>query len=345
VRAREVAKVIGVGAAVAAVVLATAFGAGLLLSSPTDASAAPQAPAYDTDELDAQPIEDDGSVEAPSGGESKTVVVDVSHGNDVGENDLQPFVDALVEAGHDVRFHSGGQSSGIGARRGSSQFNETLRGADALVVVSPGTAYTEDEIDGVAAFEDAGGRVLLAADPPTTSSSQESSPLPGLGSSSASSAAGQPANLGAHFDVTFGAGYLYDVADNANNFQRVYASGEGGMADGVEEAVLLAATPLETGPDASAVLSADASLSVTRDVDTYTVAARNGNVLALGDTDLLSEGVATDGDNDAFASTVAAFLVDGDKEPGEPSNGEDDSGGGQQPSTTASTAVVRTGTA
>lgn len=340
---REVAKAVGVVAAVAAVVLATAFAGGVLLSSPTDTSAAPDAPAYDTNELVAQPIEDDGSVEAPSDGESKTVVVDLSHGNDVGENDLQPFADALVEAGHDVRFYSGGQSSGIGASRGPSQFNETLRGADALVVVSPATAYTDDEIEGVAAFEEAGGRVLLAADPPTTGSSQESSPLPGLGSTSASSAAGQPANLAAHFDVTFGAGYLYDVADNANNFQRVYASGQGGVADGVEQAVLLAATPLETGPDASAVLSADGSLSTTRDAGTYTVAARNDNVLALGDTDVLTAGVVADGDNDALASNVAAFLVGGDKEPGEPSNGEDDSEGGQQPPTTASAAAVLTG--
>ncbi|MFB6269475.1 MAG: DUF4350 domain-containing protein [Halobacterium sp.] len=338
-RARDLARAVGVVAVVAAVVVAAAFAGGLVLSSPTDASAAPDAQAYDANELAAGAIEDDGSVSAPSGGESKTVVFDLSHGNDVSENDVQPFVDALVAAGHDVRFYSGSQSSGFGQAQGGSPFNETLRGADALVVVSPATSYTDDEIAGVAAFADAGGRVLLAADPPTTGSTEQSVSLPGLTSGSSPSAAGQPADLAARFDVTFGAGYLYDMTENANNFQRVYAGGDGGVADGVAEAVLLDATPLRVGPNASAVLSTDASLSSTRKSGTYAVAARNGNVLALGDTDVLTEGVVTDGDNDVLASNVAAFLVSGEKEPGAPSDGSG-SGGGQQPPSNSSFGVV-----
>lgn len=339
-RVRDVARAVAVVATVAAVVVAAAFGGGLLLSSPTDASSAPDAPAYDASELAAEPVADGGSVMAPAGNESKTVVFDLSHGNDVSENDVQPFVDALVAAGHDVRFYSGSQSSFGGPSQGAA-FNETLRSADALVVVSPATVYTDEQVDGVAAFADAGGRVLLAADPPTRRSTQQAVSLPGLSGGASSSAAGQPANLAARFDVTFGAGYLYDLAENANNFQRVYAGGDGGVADGVAEAVLLEATPLEVGPDASAVLSANASLSTTRKSGTYAVAARSGNVLAVGDTDVLVEGVVTDGDNDAFASNLAAFLVSGDKESGAPSNGGGaGGGGGQQPPANGSFAAV-----
>lgn len=335
-RARDLAKGVGVVAAVAAVVVAAVFAGGVLSSSPTDAAASVDAPAYDTNELRTDAVEDDGSVSAPSGDEAKTVVVDVSHGNDVSENDLQPFVDALVDAGHDVRFYSGGQSSVVGPTQGESPFNETLRSADALVVASPATAYTDAQIDGVEAFADAGGRVLLAADPPGTTATTQTVSIPGLTSGTTASAAGQPANLAARFDVTFGAGYLYDLAENANHFQRVYAGGDGGVADGVSEAVLLDATPLQTGPDASPVLSAaDVSLSTTRESGEYAVAARNGNVLALGDTDVLTEGVVTDGDNDVLASNVAAFLVTGDKEPGAPSSGQGGAGGQQPPTTTA----------
>jgi len=302
-----------------------------LLSSSTDASTAPEAPAYDTNELRATPIADDGSVTAPSDGEAKTVVVDVSHGNALGENDLQPFVDALVAAGHEVRFYAGGQSGVVRPTQGGSPFNETLRSADALVVASPGTAYTDDQIAGVAAFADAGGRVLLAADPPTTGGAQQTVSIPGLTGGSSASAAGQPATLAARFDVTFGAGYLYDMAENANNFQRVYAGGDVGVAEGVEAAVLLEATPLRTGPDATPVLTAESvSLSTTRESGTFAVAARNGNVLAVGDTDVLTAGVVTDGDNDVLVSNVAAFLVGGEKEPGEPSTGNSS---GPQPST------------
>lgn len=340
-RARDVARSVGVVAVVAAVVVAAAFAGGLLLSSPTDASASPDAPAFDANELDTATVEDDGSVTAPSDGESKTVVFDVSHANALAENDVQPVVDALVAAGHEVRFYAGGQSSVARPGQAGSPFNETLRGADALVVASPGTAYTDDQIAGVAAFADAGGRVLLAADPPTTGGTQQTVSIPGLTGGSSASAAGQPANLAARFDVTFGAGYLYDMADNANNFQRVYAGGDGGVAAGVENAVLLDATPLRTGPDATPVLTAeDVSLSTIRESGTYAVAARNGNVLALGDTDVLTEGVATDGDNDALVSNVAAFLVSGEKEPGAPSSGAGNSSMPGRPSALGATAAV-----
>ncbi|MGB9963629.1 DUF4350 domain-containing protein [Halobacterium hubeiense] len=324
-RPREVARAVGVVAVVAAVVVAAAFAGGLLLGSPTG-SAAPDAPAYDANELVTEPVEEGGSVSAPAGDESKTVVVDVSHGNAVSENSIQPLVDALVAAGHEVRLYGGGSAS-IGAQPGAA-FNETLRSADALVVASPGTAYTGNEVAGVEAFADAGGRVLLAAEPPTTGGTTSTISLPGLTSSASTSVAGQPANLAAAFGMSFGNGYLYDMAENANNFQSVYAGGEGGVADGVDEAVLTDATPVTTGGDASAVLTAsEVSLSSTRDEGSYSVAARNGNVLAVGDTDFLTSGTATEGDNDALASNVAAFLVSGDKRAGAPAAPSGSAGG------------------
>ncbi|MCG1002481.1 MULTISPECIES: DUF4350 domain-containing protein [Halobacterium] len=325
-RPREVARAVGVVAVVAAVVVAATFAGGLLLGSPTH-SAAPDAPAYDTNELVAQPIEEGGSVTAPSGDESKTVVIDVSHGNGVSENSLQPFVDALVAAGHEVQMYGGGSTSTIGAEPGAA-FNDTLRSADALVVASPATTYSSNEIAGVEAFADAGGRVLLAAEPPTTTSATSTVSIPGLTSGSTVSASGQPTNLAATFGVSFGSGYLYDMAENANNFQSVYAGGDSGVADGVEDAVLTDATPVTTGGDASPVLSASGvSLSSTREEASYTVAARNGNVLAVGDTDFLTSGTATEGDNDVLSSNIAAFLVSGDKEAGAPASPSGSAGG------------------
>ena len=142
------------------------------------------------------------------------------------------------------------------------------------------------------------------------------------------SASGQPTNLAASFGVSFGDGYLYDMAENANNFQSVYAGGDSGVGDGVGDAILTDATPVTTGGDASPVLTASGvSLSSTRDEGSYTVAARNGNVIAVGDTDFLTSGAATEGDNDVLASNVAAFLVEGDKEAGAPAAPAGSSGG------------------
>ena len=157
-RTRDVARGIGIVAVAAIVVLAATVAGGLLLSSPTNVGEAPTPDAYDTGSLDASPIASDGDVTAPDG-ESKTVVVDVSHGNDVSEDAIQPFVDALVESGHEVRFYGGASNTGIGApTQSGSPFNETLRSADALVVVSPAATYDDDEAAGVEAFADAGGR-------------------------------------------------------------------------------------------------------------------------------------------------------------------------------------------
>jgi hypothetical protein len=340
-RGRDLARSAGVVAVVAAVVVAAAFAGGMLLDSGTQSSA-PDAPAYDTEALQTDPVEHSGSVSAPAGAESKTVVVDVSHGNGVSENDLQPFVDALVAAGHEVQLFGGGSTSGLTSDPAAA-FNETLRGADALVAASPATAYTPNEVNGVEAFADAGGRVLLAAEPPTTGGTTSTVSVPGLSSGSTLSAAGQPTNLAAVFGVTFGDGYLYDMAENANSFQAVYASGDDGVADGVADAIMYDATPVTVGGDATAVLTAgEVSLSSTRVEGSYAVAARNGNVLAVGDTDFLTSGAATAGDNDALASNVAAFLVSGEKEPGAPEGGQAGNGQGTpiQPSLTAMVAVA-----
>jgi len=325
VNPRDIARGVGVLVVAAAVVLAGAYGAGLALSSPTDTAPAPDAPAYDTSELVAEPVDDSGSVTAPSAGEAKTVVVDVSHGNAVGENSLQPLVDALVAAGHDVRFFAGSTgNTGFGSQSVSA-FNTTLDDADALVAASPATAYSAEDVARVREFADAGGRVLLAADPPSTASTSTTVSVPGLTGGSSASASGQPANLAAEFGVSFGSGYLYDMSENANNFQRVYASGDGGLADGVDRAVFHAATPLTTDDAATPVLTAEVSNSATRDAGTYVVAARNGNVLAVGDTDFLTPDAASAADTDAFASNVAAYLVTGEKTE---STGQPGSGGG-----------------
>ena len=53
---------------------------------------------------------------------------------------------------------------------------------------------------------------------------------------------------------------------------------------------------------ATPVLTAEVSNSATRDAGTYVVAARVGGVLAVGDTDFLTQDAASAADTDAFAS-------------------------------------------
>ncbi|WP_049987783.1 DUF4350 domain-containing protein [Halobellus rufus] len=285
------------------------------------ASTQPDAPAFESADLLATPVDDDGSVSVPEATTSKTVVVDVSHGNAISRAQMEPLVNALVEAGHEVRFFAGSGSSsfGLSSGDGTSPFTETLQDADALIVANPATTYTADESDAVESFADAGGRVLLLADTPSQATATSS--LLGLTGGSAGSASGQPNDVASRFDVTFNAGYLYDMQENANNFQYVYgaASGDSEFAADADRTVFEAAVPVVSGDQAdSAIAAEDVSYSSTRENGTYSVAVRSGSVVAIGDTWFLSPDGATVADNEALVSEVASFLVSGTKTAGAP---------------------------
>jgi hypothetical protein len=326
----------GVLALVVVIVVAATFATGTVLSSSPESESV-NASAYN-DELLPTPVDNDGRVEPATSERSKTVVIDKSHGNVVTESDLQPLVDALVSAGHEVQFYTGGSSSGIGTggfSSGSSEMNATLRSADAFVVVNPASTYTTGEINGIEAFSDAGGRVLMLADPVGSSSSGTSISLP-IGVSTGSTVTpGQPTNLAANFGVSFGAGYLFDMTDNANNFQRTYAqpAGNSSLTAGVDRLVVNDATPLTTSESNRVIAeSTDVQLSSTRRTGTYTVVARAGNVVTVGDTEFLQPASATLADNDAFVSNLGDFLVSGDKESGAPEPSESSTGTSGSPS-------------
>ena len=343
----DLLKGIGVFAVVVVVVVAATAATGTLLSGSSSDSSV-DAPAYD-DQLLPTAVDDGGTVGGPGGDATKTVLIDKSHGNALSESDIQPFVDALVRDGHNVRFHSGGSggnggfSGGISS--GSSGLNTSLRSADAFVVANPASSYTTGEINGIDAFAEGGGRVLLLADPVDPSTGGQSIGIPNpLGTNTGSTVTpGQPTNLAANFGVSFGAGYLFDMTDNANNFQRIYAqpSGDSSLTEGVDRLVFDDATPLTTSAAGTpAVESQDVQPSSTRRGETYTVAARTGNVVTIGDTNFLEPASATVADNDVFVTNLAEFLVDGDKEPGVPeaagpSTGADSGGfgGPTQPNT------------
>jgi len=332
-RRTDLLNALGAFALVAVVVLGGTVAVGTLLSGPDDTSS-PDASAFTSDSLPASPIADDGTITAP-GGEPKTVVVDRSHANAVEKAGIQPLVDALVSQGHTVRFYSGSTDSqsfgGLSDQSGESAFNDTLRSADAFVVANPATEYTAEEIAGVEAFTDAGGRVLLLADPLGSSSSSGTSLPAPLGSGSTASATpGQPTNLAAQFDVSFDGGYLYDMDENANHYRSVYASGAGDapLTADAGRVVLQGAAGLTTGPDATPLFRTESTrLSSTRRAGNYTVAARSGNLTAVGDTDFLAPETATVADNERLVGNVAAFLVTGEKAPDAPT-AESQAGGG-----------------
>ena len=299
------------GLAVLLVVGATA-GTAIVAGELTDTSTQPDVDWYQPDSLLPTPVADGGAVGSPAAATPKTVVVDVSHGNDVSRASLQPLVNALVGAGHEVQFFSGGSPRARPPGDAGSPLETELQEADAFVIANPATSYSADEVDSIEAFTTGGGKLLLLADTPTQASSS-TAVLPGLPTTGTTAAAsGQPTNVAGRFGITFGSGYLYDMTENANNFQYVYGdpAGSGELAAEADRTVFREAVPLVTSNEATTIVeSSDTRLSSTRNNGTFAVAARSGNVVAVGDTWFLSPNAATLADNERLVGDIASFLV------------------------------------
>jgi len=180
-----------------------------------------------------------------------------------------------------------------------TQLGERLAEADAFVTFR--TDYDPDELDAIESFVDSGGHVVLATEPDAAYSE------PGA------------ASLDATLDVTTEPGYVYNMAENDLNYQRVYAEAtrETALTEGVDRAVLPSATPVGTTATGTDVLRpiAGSELSTTRAPTEAPLLVRNDGVVAVGDSDFLSPDNARRADNDALIGNLADFLVTNDRTP------------------------------
>jgi hypothetical protein len=262
------------------------------------------------------------NVQADSTGD--VAVIDTAHGNDQSTEKVQTLERVLVENGYEVRFHGSGGGSGAGAGVGGSavgggfgtteqpSMNESLRDADAYVIVNPSTPYDTAEATSVGAFADAGGRVLIMSDPGSLSVVELVAQALGGGTGGSTDAL---APVSSQFGVGVGSGYLYNMAEYDGNFQTIYASGaDGSLSDGVDRVSVDRAAPVIASPNATVALttSAETELSDSGTAREYAVAARNGNVSMVGDTSILDPARLQHADNEVFVGNLVEFLVSGD---------------------------------
>lgn len=307
----------GVFVAVLAFVLAVAAVVPLVTPSGGDLTPRPQNPAsFESENIVPRDLNRTGSVSVEAGGDDRVILIDRAHGNDFDREEIQPLVDALVDQGYEVRFHgSGGESAPVAGAAGGSPLNRSLRGADGFLVVAPERPFTAADRRGVADFADRGGRVALLGEP----TSQSAPVVSLLGPISTDQPASQLTGLTSRFGLGLSTGYLYNMYENGNNFQNVYATpaGDGPLTDGVDRVLLDRPTEVTAGDEATVALSATdrTALSSTRRQADYAVAAVNGNVALLGDASFLTPENYQYADNEALIGNLAEFLVTGEKRP------------------------------
>mgnify|MGYP002761171628 FL=1 len=300
---------------VAALVVVAAVG--LSVGGSSTASTNASFDAFDADAV-SEPLPRGGSVDPdPSIGTGAVVLVDDSNGNRFTRADIGPLTEGIGRSGARVEFHETGE------------FEEALGSADALVVVDPATAYSESEIDAIDAFVDDGGRLLILAEPTRTSISG------GLFGAQLSERESRLTGLGSRFDVQFDTRYVYDQRRNDGTYQQVVAepSGEAALADGGTAALDADATVAfsvagevqSTGDGEPVLVTGSTTRTVgTDDPRRHTLAVRDGDVLAVGDTSFATAARYDVADNEAFLTGVVEFLVSGDGD-GSDGTGDDTS--------------------
>jgi hypothetical protein len=206
------------------------------------------------------------------------------------ERSVGTLLSTLVADGHEVEFYS--QTSGQTSFGETPALSDELADADAFVTTAP-TALSGDDRDAVTTFAGAGGRVFVGADP------GEARGVVDLGS-----------NRGIYQET----GYLYNVAENDQNYLSIFAEpgASSNLTEGIERVVFRGAAPIgHSGADPAFVSGAETELTTTQRADAYGVAAVADNVTVVGDTSFLRPENAYRADNNVLIGNVADYLVTG----------------------------------
>jgi hypothetical protein len=309
----ELAKQVGLFVVIAGVIIAGAAAAGFSQPAPSPDYGQEMPAQFQPDNIVTTPSAQEGEIEVQSD-EKKTVLIDRSHQNQYTRGEIDTLVSTLIEDGHTVQFYGSQNSPG-------RNLNESLREADAFVVINPTAQFRSEEIAGIESFTDGGGRLLIMGDPSTLQISFF------LGATSIDH---DPTDLSSRFGVGFGTGYLYNMEENAYNYQNIYAepSTDSELTEGIDRVILHDAAPVYTTQRGDELLTGleGTRLSDSREPGNYAMLVRNDNVTAIGDTSFLAPSDAYDADNEVLIGNLAEFLVTGDKAdciPPKPEEGED----------------------
>jgi len=326
----ELAKPLGVFAVIIVVVLA---GTAVLSLAGGGGSGAPDGqnidgqspPQFQPDEVNVDVDPENGNITVDADQGRKRVLIDTGHDNSFDRDELEPAVEALTAAGHEVDIGAGSGGSGFG----SSDYNATLQEYDAVLTIFPRSGFSESERTALHKYTDGGGRLVVLGEP--TQTAVEGG---GLFASPTSVTVGAT-DLINSYGIALGSESLYSLDDetNENNFRSVYAEpvADDELTDGVERVTFHQSgyAVRQDGSDAQTLFTAiEGTRGVeTRRTGTYRTVLRNDSMVYVADSDFITRSELYDADNEVFVSNLLDFLVSGNKPDDVPSVPEDGGGG------------------
>lgn len=205
------------------------------------------------------------------------------------ERSVGALASTLAANGHEIEFYTQ-SAGGQGSFGQQASLSDDLADADAFVTVEPASLSTDERAD-VNTFAEEGGRVFVGADPGQAEGVIE---------------------LGSDLGIYQETGYLYNVAENDQNFLSVFAepSGSSSVTEDVDSLVFRGAAPVGQFEDSPA-FTTEAELTTTQQTGTFGVGAVEGNMAVIGDTSFLNPENAYRADNNVLIGNVADFLVEG----------------------------------
>jgi hypothetical protein len=265
------------------------------------------------------------SVSAEEG--HKRILIDTAHSNRFDQYEIEPVVEALTAAGHDVDFESSSDDE-----FGSGNYNTTLRPYDAVLVIFPTEGFSTGERLALANFTENDGRVLVLGEP-------TQSVVSGGVIAAADRVTFAANDMSWNYGVRIGADALYNMNDEAtdNNFRSVDAEPvtDDELTAGVEEITFdYAGYVVVNGSSDAEVLysAADGTRTLnSRRGGTYPMVVRTDSVVFVSDTDFIRTSELYDADNEVFVGNLLSFLVGGDKPEGIPATPAPDDDNGETP--------------
>ncbi len=307
---RKVIKAAGLAVGIVALVVGMTAAIPLVQSQPMTT---PEQPAelentqYDPENALIESAPETGQIEMSADAESKTIVFDVSHNNDVERQEISPLVDTLVANGHTVRFFDTRASRSL-------KLNSSLSRADAFVSVNPRSRFTPSQRRGLENFTNNGGRVVVMMDP---SSSGLGGLLGGLVSQrGGSTPSGSATGVTSESNISTGTSELFNISADNRHYPRIAVTGVGdGLGEGVDRVVMGKAVRVTASSRATVTVRTRSEVTTesTRRSGRYPVAATSGNVSVIGDATFLQPDDAYVADNEVLIGNIADFLVAGEK--------------------------------
>lgn len=272
-------------------------------------------PQFSADRISGDYTPGQADIQMDSNESSKKIVINT--GLLVTEHDIQPLVSALVQEGHEVVIHGANQANlpvfpraggvstqvgppGTGPNPGGQQqqLGDRLEDAHAFVSIGVGN-YPAQDIESIKEFANNDGRVFFAINPSQQHSFSQTT-----------------TNLYSKLGVYPESGYVYNMENNDQNYQRIFAepTGESNLTQGLDRVMLSTATAVQTVSDTTLLRPTDgAQLSTTRAETNAPLMVRNDSTVLVGDSLFMTPANTLRADNDKFVGNIADFLVTGNR--------------------------------